>query len=59
MKPLVGLIDYSSGNIFSVKSALREINCNAIIATELEILNKIAKTDIKRETSLSWGLIEY
>ena len=43
MKPLVGLIDYGAGNIFSVENALREINCNVVTATEPEMLKGVDK----------------
>jgi len=43
MKPIVGVIDYGAGNIFSVGNALRGLGCNIVIATEPEMLKGVDK----------------
>ena len=43
MKPLIGLIDYGAGNIFSVENALQGLACNVVIATSPEMLKNVDK----------------
>lgn len=40
MKIKIGIIDYGLGNLYSVKNALEFIGCEAIISSEIGILNK-------------------
>lgn len=40
MKTKIGIIDYGLGNLYSVKNALEFIGCEAIISSEIGILNK-------------------